>query len=73
MQTLADWPVRLHTHPKHTRAQGIYVAAGLRVSSGTAILSTLLLLLAAPAIGFGQHGVVWALVSTPNLNPNPNT
>ena len=46
------------------RAQGIYVAAGLRVSSGTAILSTLLLLLAAPAIGFGQHGVVWALVST---------
>jgi hypothetical protein len=55
------------------RAQGIYVAAGLRVSSGTAILSTLLLLLAAPAIGFGQHGVVWALVSTPNPNPNPNT
>ena len=46
------------------RAQGIHVAAGLRVSSGTAILSTLLLLLAAPTIGFGQHGVVWALVST---------
>ena len=45
------------------RAQGLYVATGLRSASSITVLSTLLMLLAAPLIGFGQHGMAWALVS----------
>ena len=46
------------------RAQGLFVAAGLRVASGTALISTLLLLLTAPAIGFGHQGAGRAFTST---------